>query len=176
MTERLRDGMREALKVREADWCRNMTVLPGTESRSSPDILTPDGRTDIPIFLQDLREKYDEHAPHAIIECKRIAGNDAALCRLYVVEGIDRFRSGQYAGNHLVGFMAGYVLSGDADAAVTGINGYLTHKLRQDERLGSSTVLAVFRARTSRHPRPTRSKPIHLHHAFLCIQGSAPWP
>ena len=120
ITECLRTGMREALTEMTGDWRRNLTVLPGTESRSSTAVLTPDGRTDISIFFQDIREKYDEHDPHAIIECKRVAGNDANLCRQYVVEGIDRFGNGKYAGSHAVGFMTGYLLSGDAGAAVAG--------------------------------------------------------
>ena len=108
--------MIEALKAKDADWCKKMTVLPGTESRSSPDLPKPDGRTDIPILFQEIREELDEHDPHAIVECKRVAGSDAGLCRLYVVEGIDRFKTGKYAGNHAVGFMAGYLLSDDAEA------------------------------------------------------------
>ena len=53
ITERLREGMRAALAAKAADWCRKMTVLPGTESRSSPDVPRPDGRTDVPIFFSD---------------------------------------------------------------------------------------------------------------------------
>lgn len=167
ITECLRTGMREALAEMPAYWRRNLTVLPGTESRSSTAVSTPDGLTDIPIFLQDIREKYDEHDPHAIIECKRVAGNDADLCRLYVVEGIDRFDSGKYAGSHSVGFMTGYLLSGDADAAVMGINRYLTRTRRGREHLQSSTAIDEPWVWSSRHPRPSRTTPIDLHHAFL---------
>ena len=46
ITERLRKGMRAALAAKTARWCRKMTVLPGTESSSSPDVPRPDGRTD----------------------------------------------------------------------------------------------------------------------------------
>ena len=166
-TERLRDGMQQALREMVAPWCKKMTVLPGTESRSSPDVSTPDGRTDIPIFFSDIREKYDEQDPHAIIECKRVAGKNANLCRLYVVKGIDRFKTGKYAGNHAAGFMVGYLLSGDADAATEGINKYLTRKKRQSEHLGSSNAPWV---RSSRHPRPKPAEPIDLHHAFFGFQ------
>lgn len=38
------------------------------------------------------------------------------------MEGIDRFRSGKYAGNHAAGFMVGYMLAGDATAAAQDIN------------------------------------------------------
>lgn len=73
ITEQLRDGMRDAL--RDTPWSKNMTVLPGTESRSRQEVLLPDGRTDIPIFLTPIFWQSGEHDPHAIIECKRIAGN-----------------------------------------------------------------------------------------------------
>ena len=97
ITERLRDGMRAALAERATDLSRKMTVLPGTESRSSTEVLRPDGRTDVPIFFSDIREEYNEHDPHAIVECKRVAGSCADLCREYVVEGINRFVTGKYA-------------------------------------------------------------------------------
>ena len=175
ITECLRTGMREALAERIEEWCKKMTVLPGTESRSNPNVLTPDGRTDIPIYFQDIRERYNEHDPHAIIECKRVAGNRADLCRLYVVDGIDdRFKTGKYASNHAVAFMVGYLLSGDAKAAVRGINKYLTGKGRQSEHLGSSGILKVSWARSSRHPRPNRPTPIDLHHAFFGFQPTSP--
>ena len=170
ITERLRDGMRTALKAKVVPWHKQMTVLPGTESRSSPDAPRPDGRTDVPVFFSDVREEYDEHDPHAIVECKRIAGNRADLCRQYVVEGIDRFVTGKYAGNHADGFLAGYLLSGDAEAAVAGVNRYLSGKDRRPERLESSTVLDVPWARSSRHVRPAPAGPIALHHAFFGLR------
>ncbi len=45
ITERLRDGMRQALNDNRIPWSKMMVVLPGTESRSRPDVLRPDGRT-----------------------------------------------------------------------------------------------------------------------------------
>ena len=120
ITERLRDGMREALKGNGFPWSKRMIVAPGAESRSSAEVLIPDGRTDIPIYLIGVFLRLGEHDPHAIIECKRVAGKNASLCREYVVEGIDRFGTGKYAGNHRVGFMAGYLLSSDAAAAAAG--------------------------------------------------------
>ena len=170
ITERLRDGMREALAAKTAGWCRKMTVLPGTESSSGPDVPRPDGRTDLPVFFTDVREEYDEHDPHAIVECKRVAGNRADLCREYVVAGIDRFVSGKYAGNHAAGFMAGYLLSGDAAEAAAGVNRYLTGKERRPERLERSTLRDAPWARSSRHPRRAPAEPITLHHAFFRLQ------
>ena len=136
ITKHLRCGMRAALKETGAAWRKKMIILTGVESFSTPEVPRPDGLTDIPVLFSDIREEYDEHDPHAIIECKRVAGHDAGLSRLYVIKGIDRFKTGQSAGNHAVGFMAGYLLSGDAESAVTGVNAYLTGKGRRSEHLG----------------------------------------
>ncbi len=167
ITEHLREGMRAELNESDADWCKRVTILRGTESRSSPDVTRPDGLTDIPVLFTDIRERLGEHDPHAIIECKRVAGNDADLCRLYVVEGMNRFATGKYAGNHADGFMAGYLLSGTTEEVVTRIDRYLSREQRQDERLGPCQVLDTPWTRSSRHPRPESAAPIDLHHAFL---------
>lgn len=172
MNERLRDGMRAALAPGGLPWSGTLNVQGGTESRSRPDILEPDGRTDIPILLIAICVRCGEHDPHAIIECKRIAGADARLCREYVINGIGRFRRGQYAANHAIGFMAGYLIAGDADAAASGVNAYLDGKRRRgnraprDENLISSTLIEDSWAWTSRHPRAGVPE-IDLHHAFL---------
>ena len=166
MTERLRDGMRSSLW---AAGLKTMVVLPGTESRSIPTLAIPDGRTDIPILIIEVFVRAAEHDPHAIIECKRIDGGDARLCREYVVNGIDRFRAGRYAATHAAGFMAGYVLSGTAVAAVARINTYLIRRRRKTERLTSSHLLAPRKTWLSRHPREAPAPPVTLHHVFLPV-------
>ena len=171
ITECLRIGMRRALKDEIGKWAKKMTILPGAESRSGA-ALKPDGRTDIPILFQEIREVYDVHDPHAIIECKRVAGDDATLCRRYVVDGIDdRFISGKYAGRHRVAFMAGYVLSGSVDAVIRRINRHLSERGRAAECLDSCTVLSEAWARSSSHPRPAPPS-IELHHAFLTFSAA----
>ena len=166
ITECLRDGMRRALNSGEFEWKGSMFVLPGTESRSRQGVPKPDGRTDIPLFLIEIALRFGEHDPQAIIECKRIAGDNTRLCREYVVEGIDRFRLSKYGGNHSTGFMVGYLIAGDANSAVSGIDRYLGGKSREAERLKPSTIAAAGWAWRSDHPRAERS-PIELHHAFL---------
>ena len=167
----LRAGMEAAVNDRVVRSHRKISVLPGTESRSGP--AAPAGFTDISIHLAEIRERNRDHGPHAVIECKRIAGNDAALCRRYVVDGIDdRFVSAKYAGRHRVAFMAGYVLSGSVGAAIDRINGYLSNCGRTDERLASCTVLPAAWAR-SRHPRQPPAPPIDLHHAFLTVPAAS---
>lgn len=166
ITERLRDGMRSALDSGMFEWKGRMVVLPGTESRSSPDAAAPDGRTDIPILVIAIFLRFGAHDPHAIIECKRVAGSAATLCRQYVVAGIDRFRLGKYGVNHLTGFMAGYLVEEDAYAAVTRINRYLARASRNTETLEPSALVTASWAWRSAHPRAT-GPPIELHHAFL---------
>jgi hypothetical protein len=162
ITERLRDGMRQVLKGHQ--WGKTLWVLPGTESRSAG-ALVPDGRTDIPIAVVEIFLRHGEHDPHAIVECKRIAGSDTHLCREYVVEGRDRFRTGKYGFNHAVGFMVGYVISGTEREAAAGINGYLKRQKRADEGLRSPGAVAS--TWTSHHARVAPSPAILLHHAFL---------
>jgi hypothetical protein len=154
--------MRHALRVNGFAWSKTMIIAPGTESRSSKDILLPDGRTDIPIYLIEIFLQLGEHDPHAIIECKRIAGNNTHLCREYVVEGIDRFRNSKYAENHNTGLMTGYLLSGDAAAAAGCVNGYLTRKARDAEHLVLSGVLNKPWVWDSRHS-------LAAHRAAPCV-------
>ncbi len=167
MTERLRDGMRGALKSKSFPW--NLIVLPGTESRSKSDVLTPDGRTDIPLMVIEIFLRTAEHDPHAIIECKRIAGSDTYLCREYVVEGVDRFATGKYGENHTVGFMVGYVLSGTASESVDGVNAYLTRTSRDSDVLVPCDICSPESSWRSEHSRPKPFHPVNLHHAFLGV-------
>ena len=171
LTGHLLAGMQAAVNDRAVSSHKRISVLPGTESRSGTDV-TPSGLTDISIHLRDIRERTRDHGPHAIIECKRVAGSEAGLCRLYVVEGIDRFRTGQYSDRHVVAFMAAYVLSGSVDAATGGINRYLSGRGRAAERLNRCTVLTEAWARSSRHPRRPPATPIDVHHAFLTFRAA----
>ncbi|MCY4586945.1 MAG: hypothetical protein OXB98_12985 [Bryobacterales bacterium] len=171
ITERLRDGMRSALNSGMFAWKGRMVVLSGTESRSRPEVILPDGRTDIPILVIEIFLRFGDHDPHAIIECKRIAGSDSHLCREYVVEGIDRFRLGKYGGNHSTGFMVGYLIADDTQDAATGINRYLNRASRGAENLEPSNLGGAPRAWRSTHPRAASSS-IELHHVFLSFVGS----
>jgi hypothetical protein len=143
-------------------------ILPGTESRSSPETLLPDGRTDIPIMSFHLFLRTQEHDPHAILECKRVSGSDAHLCREYVAQGMDRFSSGKYGRNHAVGFLVGYVISGSPQEAADGVNRYLQKFSRDAEKLTPSSVVPAFHTWRSTHAR-SRSTSIELHHALLKV-------
>ena len=168
LTGRLRAGMIAAINDKLVRCSRKISVLPGTESWPEG-ANRPAGLTDIPVHLREIRERLHDHGPHAIIECKRVAGNAAALCRLYVLEGIDRFKKTKYGERHTVGFMAGYLLSGDAQSATAGINRYLSGQGRQSDHLNTCTAVDVDWARSSRHSRPKATLPVELHHAFLAF-------
>lgn len=167
MTCHLREGMIGAVNDRAVRSARKLSVLPGTESWRGKNSVRPDGLTDISIHLRDVREKLGDHGPHAIIECKRVEGSSTNLCREYVVEGIDRFIDQKYSAKHAAAFMAGYLLSPDAEAAALGINKYLSGRGRTQDQLESCTVLGEPWARSSHHLRPNPATPIDLHHAFL---------
>ncbi len=174
ITEQLRDGMRQAANERSIKINMELiVVLSGTESRSRPNLAIPDGRTDIPLFLIEIFLHYGVHDPHAVIECKKVAGSRADLCRAYVMEGIDRFRSGKYGGNHSVGFMTGYLVADDAQSAASGINRYLERKSRTAESLDPSDLVIAPWAWRSVHVRGN-NVPIRLHHAFLAFAATIP--
>jgi hypothetical protein len=173
MTERLRDAMRGTLKAKNHPWGKLMMILPGTESRSDPAVLLPDGRTDIPVVMINVFLTTQVHDPHAILECKRVSGTDAHLCREYVVEGVDRFRTGKYGANHGVGFLIGYVIAGTAEGAVDGVNGYLARTSRRSEHLSHFSVTKRVRTWHSNHTRPSPLPPVQLHHSFLLVDSAA---
>lgn len=165
----LRKGMTEAVEPRKRGPGPRMRISMGTETLSDDSIRVPDGRVDIAIDFPAILEALQDHDPHAIIECKRVAGTDSRRCREYVTEGIDRFASGKYGGRHAVGFMVGYLESGTADLAAQGINRYLDFRGRSTEHLGPAVVLDADWARSSRHPRQGYAEPLDLHHAFLAF-------
>ncbi|HAF43541.1 MAG TPA: hypothetical protein DCK83_00990 [Gallionellaceae bacterium] len=173
MTERLRDGMRDGLKSGGLPWGKMLLVLPGTESRSNTTVIIPDGRTDIPLMLIAVFLRTQEHDPHAIIECKRIAGSDANLCREYVQEGINRFCSGKYGQNHAVGFMVGYLIAGTDEESVDGINAHLTRTSRKAEHLAPADCGEGLVSWVSHHGRAAPTSPIKLHHSFLDLPYGA---
>lgn len=166
MTQRLRTGMRQVAD--SLGPALPMRVLPGTEVHASANAPSPVGLTDISIIF----DSFPGHDPHMIIECKRVVGSDANLCRLYVTEGIDRFKSGEkYAVNHDTGFMVGYTLRDTVSDALVGINGYLERRDRRDDHLTPSSLIGDSWARQSIHARAGRGS-VTLHHAFLIVPST----
>ncbi len=173
ITERLRDGMRAVFGGGSRRVVQKDDRVAGDRVAVEParfEARRTHGHSDLlqrhPRGVRRTRSTRDRRAQTG-------HGNRAELCREYVIEGINRFVTGKYAGNHAFGFMAGYLLSGDAASAATRINAYLTGKGRRSERLGLSSFPAAPWARRSRHRRPDSAEPIVLHHAFF---GFAPAP
>ncbi len=122
---------------------------------------------DICISFQRIREDQDEHEPHAVVECKRVSGDDAGLCRLYVVNGIDRFATGKYGAKRAHGFMAAYVTSGTPGEAADGVNRYLRkHREGTECLVDEGRPVETFSVWVSSHRRP-HENPIRLRHLFL---------
>lgn len=167
ITECLRKGMRGAVQKSSI----KISVLRGTESLSRPSMLVPDGLIDIPLMLSGNPQLEQEQDPHVIIECKRITGANASLCRLYVTEGMDRFISRQYGWNHAQDFMVGYVLSSAPSDAVKKINAHLTRKSREEDRLKKSNIGATSTWQ-SKHARPRPLNPVILYHRFFTFDGA----
>ena len=164
MTHHLVNGMRQAAD--SFGPALPMRVLRGTEVHNESRAV---GLTDISIIFDSVRG----HDPHVIVECKRIAGSAATLCRLYVTEGIDRFKSGEkYGVNHNTGFMIGYTIHDTTSDAVAGINRYLERHNRRDDRLAPSRLITDSWAQRSTHARPDRGL-VELHHAFLIVPEAA---
>ena len=68
---------------------------------------------------------------HCYMEAKRLKENDSGLKRAYINEGMDRYISGKYA----FGCMLGYLLEGNLNKTIEGINFLLTKAYRKTENL-----------------------------------------
>lgn len=68
---------------------------------------------------------------HCFMEAKRLKEKDSNLKRAYINEGMDRYISEKY----LLGCMLGYLLEGDTDETIKGINTLLEKDKRNTETL-----------------------------------------
>ena len=171
LNEKLRRGMKTAVNREVPLGTMPMMRVGWTELiLSSNEVAEPDAAPDIPVSFPDIWADTHNPGPHACIECKRIDGTKRRR-QYYIEEGVDRFKKGKYATLHGHGFMAGYLDSGDASAAATGINEFLDEKHRQDEKLGPATVSVsdAEQVRSSQHARNRGSAPIEIHHMFLAF-------
>lgn len=140
------------------------------------------GRIDI-AFLPTSVSGSPNESIYFCLECKRLnvimngkrrpGGSD------YVVHGMMRFVTGQYANTVRHGGMLGYVIDGKITAALKNVQ---TNVRRRHQLLGmqppgtlrQSTMLAgLAAARESDHERATGSSPFRLHHIFVDALGAA---
>jgi hypothetical protein len=90
------------------------------------------GRIDI--IFKFLRQFGDENA-YLAIECKRVGAGMKSLNKLYVVEGVSRFASGQYSAGHKWAMLLGFVLKGPVQDVVSNVDSYLLSIYGAEARL-----------------------------------------
>ena len=126
------------------------------------------GKIDMALLLDQERERYLAY------ECKRLNvvrnGRTRSLATQYVLEGMTRFITQQYAADLPVGCMLGYVLDGNVTTARTkvraAVNSHsgdigLVGRLMDDQPVGAIERLS------SHHCRPSNGMDIEIRHALL---------
>ena len=142
---------------------------------------TPDGtayskgKIDMALLLDQERDRYLAY------ECKRLNivhnGKKSSLATPYVMKGLSRFVTEQYAENLPVGCMLGYVLDGNAPAAQSKIYTAINKKKCQIELTISpkpEQSLGNVRRFFSRHLRPANGQEIEIRHALLPFPEGVP--
>ena len=132
------------------------------------------GEIDIALFWDRDREKYLAY------ECKRLnvvhKGKKSSLATPYVMEGIKRFVTEQYADNLPVGCMLGYVLDGNVELAQSKIHESIEAK-KSDIRLAAGPVqdkpVGAAKRFYSRHLRSLSGQEIEIRHTLLSFPKSA---
>ena len=133
------------------------------------------GKIDMALLLDQDHERYLAY------ECKRLnvvySGKKSSLATPYVLEGVVRFVTEQYAENLPVGCMLGYVLDGNATAAKTKVHAAINAKKchialaagpEDDQSLGIVTRFS------SRHFRASNGQEIEIRHALLPFPKNSP--
>ena len=126
------------------------------------------GRIDIAVFLDRERERYLAY------ECKRLNvesnGSTKSLAARYVMEGMNRFVTEQYAENLPVGCMLGYVMNGKVSVAQSKIYAAIRD---ESNRIGltkgpvEEKPLGDVKHFSSHHIRTGSGTEIEIRHALL---------
>lgn len=130
------------------------------------------GIIDMAVFLDKDRDKYLAY------ECKRLNvvynGSRKSLATAYVMDGLLRFVTGQYADNLPMGCMLGYVLDGDVCYAYSRVCAAIVAK-RDDIRLVAASIQDIsfnsVKRFASRHRRQLNGDEIEIRHALLAFPG-----
>ena len=126
------------------------------------------GKIDMALLLDQERERYLAY------ECKRLNvvrnGKMSSLATPYVLEGMLRFITEQYAADLPVGCMLGYVLDGNVNAARTTVRAAINSKSADIGLVGKPadrrSVGAIERL-SSLHCRPSSGSDMEIRHALL---------
>lgn len=138
------------------------------------------GRLDI-AFLPSGGSGAPDERIYFCLECKRLNVTRDGRHRRggadYVVHGMRRFVTGQYADCVRHGGMLGYVLDGDTAGAMENVAANIRRRHRElgmaaPGELRASSLLPLPTARESDHRRGTR-RTLRLHHLFVGV-GAAP--
>ena len=126
------------------------------------------GKIDLALLLDQERERYLAY------ECKRlnVVRNDGtrSLATPYVLEGIVRFITEQYAADLPVGCMLGYVLDGNVDTARTRVRAAIDSNRGDIGLVGgpmNDQPVGVIGRLHSRHCRSSNGTDIEIRHALL---------
>lgn len=166
MNGRLFQGM---VSVRNALGLTNIYIVETPGVRSRPEPARPEGEPDLILLFAE----FGANEPHAVIECKRLDPLEEThnLRGEYVRSGMDRFVDGTYGQGHDLDFMVGYVLRGEAAAALTDVNAYLTNVSRTNCHLRvTPTYVHIGYVAESDHVRADESS-FRLIHSFLTFSG-----
>lgn len=131
------------------------------------------GKIDMALLLDQERERYLAY------ECKRLNvvrnGITRSLATPYVLEGMLRFITEQYAAGLPVGCMLGYVLDGNVITARTKVRAAIDSHKAEIGLVGKPTdsqAVGPFKRLSSLHRRPSTESDIEIRHALLPIPAT----
>lgn len=128
------------------------------------------GRIDI--TLKFLHQFGNEDA-YVAIECKRVGAALSDLNARYVLNGVDRFVSGQYGSDHEWGFMLGYVLALPVQDVVDAIDSRLQKTYGTAAKLTPDAGHALSLAILDGALRQKNGNAIRLKHVFVNMTSAA---
>ena len=133
------------------------------------------GKIDMALLLDQERERYLAY------ECKRLnvpqVGGTRSLATPYVLEGVQRFITEQYAIGLPVGCMLGYVFDGNVNTARAKVRAAIDSQkceIRLVEGPTNKPPMGPVGRLTSRHCRPSNGADIEVRHALLPFPPGPP--
>ncbi len=126
------------------------------------------GKIDMALLLDQERERYLAY------ECKRLnvaqADGTRSLVTPYVLKGVLRFITEQYAADLPVGCMLGYVMDGNVNIARSKVHAAIDSHKGEIGLVGepmNEPPMDVIERLSSRHCRPSNGADIEIRHALL---------